>query len=186
MSVELLEAAIASTRSVLAAVREDEYDGPTPCASWDVQALVDHLVSEAPAYFLSVCEGRPPASGAEHVAASEALARYDERYAAVVSAFAAPGLLEGTVTTEFGPMPAEAFLGVAVNDVFVHGWDLAKATGRPTDLDPGLAEYLVGFTGVAIQDAFRGPEGALFGARQDAPEDAPPADALAAFLGRSV
>lgn len=186
MTVELLEAAIASTRSLLTQVQADQYEGPTPCASWNVQALVEHLVSEAPAYFLSICEGRTPASGAEAVAASEALARYDERYAMVVEAFRAPGLLDATLTAEFGPIPASAFLGVATNDVFVHGWDLAKATGQPTDLDADVADHLLGFTSVAIQDAFRGPEGALFGPRQDAPEGSPPADALAAFLGRSV
>ncbi len=186
MSLDMLDAAIASTRSVLAQVRADQYGQPTPCASWDVQGLVDHLISEAPKYFLSVCEGRPPESGADPVSASEALALYDERYARVVGAFRAPGLLENDLTMEFGPIPAAAFLGIATNDVFVHGWDLAKATGQPAPLDAGVAEYLVGFTAVAIQDAFRGPEGALFGPRQVAPEVAPPADVLAAFLGRSV
>lgn len=186
MSIETLEAAIASTRTVVAQTRGDQYELPTPCASWNVQGLVNHLVSEAPKYFLSVCEGRSPESGADRVSSTEALAAYDDRYATVVAAFREPGLLERTLTLEVGPMPAEAFLGVATNDVFVHGWDLAKATGQSTDLDPAVAEHLLAFMRFAMQDAFRGPEGALFGAEQPAPDASSPADRLAAFLGRSV
>jgi hypothetical protein len=68
-----------------------------------------------------------------------------------------------------------------------HGWDLARAIGHHTDLDPELADELLVQARVEILDAYRGPEGeAIFGPIVAAPPGACPADRLAAFLGRSV
>jgi hypothetical protein len=65
-----------------------------------------------------------------------------------------------------------------------HGWDLARAIGQHTDLDPGLAAALLSQARLAITDVYRGPDGqALFGPAAAAPAGAGPADRLAAFLG---
>lgn len=78
-------------------------------------------------------------------------------------------------------------LGLATMEQFTHGWDLARAIGRPADLDPGLAAGLLSLARLAVADAFRGPDGqALFGSARGAPAGAGPADELAAFLGRVV
>jgi hypothetical protein len=42
-----LPTALTSTRAVLANVRRDQYDDPTPCASWTVRDLVHHIVGGA-------------------------------------------------------------------------------------------------------------------------------------------
>ncbi len=79
------------------------------------------------------------------------------------------------------------YLAVATTDAFTHGWDLARATGQPTDLDPHLAAELLARARAFIQPAFRGDDGAKpFGPQQPAPPNATNADALAAFLGRTV
>jgi uncharacterized protein (TIGR03086 family) len=66
-----------------------------------------------------------------------------------------------------------------------HGWDVAKATGQSTDLDPELAAELLEGARLAIPDAFRGPDTqAPFGPEQPVPANATNADKLAAFLGR--
>jgi uncharacterized protein (TIGR03086 family) len=76
---------------------------------------------------------------------------------------------------------------MAALDQFTHGWDLARAIGCPTDLDPGLAAELLAQTRLAITDAFRGADGqAPFGPAAPVPAGAGPADQLAAFLGRHV
>ncbi len=89
-------------------------------------------------------------------------------------------------TLPFGTMPGSAFMGLATTDTFVHAWDLAKSTGQSTDLDPTMAAALLAQSKAAIQDSFRGPEGAPFGPEAEAPADASDADRLAAFLGRTV
>ncbi len=72
-------------------------------------------------------------------------------------------------------------------DTFTHGWDLAKATGQSTDLDPEVAAQLLQFAQAFLSDAMRGPDGsAPFGAAVEAPAGAGAADQLAAFLGRQA
>ena len=94
--------------------------------------------------------------------------------------------MEKMLTLPFGQMPGSAFIGLAATDTFVHGWDLAKATGQSTDLDPALATQLLAGSRQAIQPAFRSETGNPFGPEQTAPAGASNADQLAAFLGRTV
>src|SRR3984957_6609745 len=42
-----LNQAMQSTLAILAEVRSGDLDAPTPCASWDVRALVNHFVGTA-------------------------------------------------------------------------------------------------------------------------------------------
>jgi uncharacterized protein (TIGR03086 family) len=183
----ILERAVASTRGVLANVTPDQLDRPTPCALWDVRAVVNHVVG-ATHFFTGAVRGDFQPSGDEpDFAAGDFVPSYDEGAAQAIAAFSAPGAAEKTVALPFGEIPVAAFMEIAATDTFTHGWDLARATGQPSDLDPALASQLYEHAKVALPDAVRGDEGAaLFGARRDAPASAAPADQLAAFLGRTV
>jgi uncharacterized protein (TIGR03086 family) len=115
------------------------------------------------------------------------LARYDECAAGTIAAFGAQGALGRTLTLPFGDYTGAQLMGFAAQDQFTHGWDLARATGQSADLDRELAEELLAQARVSVTDAFRGPDGrSPFGPVVEPPEDACPADRLAAFLGRSV
>jgi uncharacterized protein (TIGR03086 family) len=185
VSTQPLEQAIASTRAVLAGVKADQLSAATPCKSWKVSDLINHIVG-GQQFFRSGVEGTaPPAQGADF-ASGDFLATFDESAAACVAAFQAPGAMEKVLTLPFGQMPGAAFVGLAATDTFQHGWDLAKATGQPTDLHPELAAGLLVGARMAIQDSFRGEEPLPFGPEQQAPAGASNADQLAAFLGRSV
>ncbi len=190
MSTESLERAFAMTRGILANVSPDDYGKPSPCQSWDVRAVVNHLVEGANWFGLCVEGGEAPDPDPTHgvdYAAGDVLASYDVGVKASVAAFQAPGAQEKIVKLPFGELPGAVFMGIATNDVFVHGWDTAKATGQPTDLDPEMAAQLLEGARASIADAMRGPDGeAPFGVAQEAPARASAADRLAAFLGRSV
>jgi hypothetical protein len=83
-------------------------------------------------------------------------------------------------------MPAAAFIVMASADQFVHGWDLAQATGQAADLDPDLASQFLGFYRQAIADGFRGPDPvAPFGPLVSTSSTDPVAQ-LAAVSGRTV
>ena len=87
----------------------------------------------------------------------------------------------------FADLPGAVFVNIACIDTFTHGWDLAKATGQSTDLDPELASQLLAIAQAFLSDALRGPDGsAPFGTRLEAPAGATAADELAAFLGRQA
>lgn len=184
MSTEELVRAITATRAVLSGVKPDDLDRPTPCPSWDVHALINHIIG-GPRWAAAVMVGREPVT--EDYGAGDYLASYDETTAEALAAFAVPGALEKTVSLPFGDFTgAWLLLGTTV-DQLTHGWDLARATGQSTDLDAEVAqEVLVQVMG-QIPDAFRGDEGmAWFGPPQKVPTDATAADRLAAYLGRRV
>ena len=118
-------------------------------------------------------------------ASGDISAAYAEGSARALAAFRADGAMEKTMKLPFGEFPGAIFAVVAANDVFTHGWDVAKALGQSTDLDPELASLLLASS--MIPDEFRGPDGqAPFGLKQEAPPSATAADKLAAHLGRTV
>ncbi len=93
--------------------------------------------------------------------------------------------MERIMHLPFGDLPGGAFVYIACGDTFTHGWDLARATGQSTDLDPKTAAQLLEIVSPMLPDAFRGEDGqAPFGPRQEAPDRATEADKLAAFMGR--
>lgn len=186
MSSQPLQMVNVSTRAVLANVTPDQMQNATPCASWDVAGLINHLIG-AQGFFTAGMKGEPPSGGETDHAAGDYLSAYDEATAKLAACFDADGVMATTVKMPFGEMPAGAVMGLAMNDTFTHGWDLAKATGQSTDIAPELAAQILEQAKSSIQDAFRGDDGAApFGLEQPCPDGACAADQLAAFLGRDV
>ena len=182
--VEPLDRAFASTRAVLVQVQTGQPDAPTPCASWDVRSLIEHFTSSAHWAAAAISGGEAIDGGR---AAIDFIAAYDQSIKGALAAFGTEGALEKAVTLPWGEFSGAPLMWLAVNDQFVHGWDLARAIGHDTDLDPGLADELLVRGQASITDAYRGPDGAgLFGLPVKAPAGASPADRLAAFLGRSM
>lgn len=186
MGSERLSKGFASTAGVLAGVKREHLDQPTPCKSWRVRDLVNHIVA-GPTWFAIIAEtGESPQGGeAPDFSAGDFVAEFGDGAARAVKAFEAEGAMEKTMRLPFGELPGSLFVNIAATDTFTHGWDLAKATGQPTDLDPALAAELLANAQGFLPDALRGPEGkAPFGPRVDPPAGASAADQLAAFLGR--
>lgn len=185
MSTQPLQQVLNVCRETLAGVNADQLQASTPCASWDVAALINHVV-DAQGFFAAGVQGTPPAGGETNHAEGDYLAAYDTAAAQTMEVFSADGVLEKMCDLPFGSMPGAAVMGLAMSDTFQHAWDLAKATGQSTDLAPELATAILAQCQQSIPDTFRGPEGAPFGAKAECADDACAADQLAAFLGREV
>jgi len=180
-----LDQALQSTLAILTKVQPEDLDAPTPCASWDVRALVNHFVGTARWWAATIVGSGDVAD--EDYAAGDFVAAYEESIRIAIAAFGADGALARTVRLPFGDFPGSVLLSLAAMEQFTHGWDLARATGQPADLDPALAAVLLSQARLAITDAYRGPDGqALFGPAHEAPAGTGPAGQLAAFLGRAV
>jgi len=68
-------------------------------------------------------------------------------------------------------------------DVFMHTWDLARATGQPEQLDEAMAaEMLAGME--PIDDMLR--QSGQYGPKVEPPPDADATTRLMAFIGRPV
>ena len=185
MATQPLEQAIATTREVLTHVSKNQLADDTPCASWKVSNLINHIVGGQ--YFFAACaKGESPAGGETDFSATDFVSAFDEGAQLSVTAFSADGVMQKVLNLPFGQMPGAAFVNIAATDTFTHGWDLAKATGQSTDLAPELAAQLLAGAKQFISPAFRSEQGAVFGPEQEAPAGASNADQLAAFLGRKV
>ncbi len=185
MGTERLEQAFTTTRSILNGVTRDQLDDPTPCASWDVRALVNHIIGGSYWFADTVAAGVADPFPTRDYATGDLVDSYDEGIRATLAAFNAPGALDSIITLPFGDFPCGRYLSLATNDTFVHGWDLARATGQPSELDPGLSLELLDESRQAIPATFRGADGeAPFGPIVEIADSAPAADRLAAFLGR--
>ena len=159
MGAEILERANASTEKILQNVSRDQLDLASPCTSWLVRDVVNHIVGNN---FWFQCIARDgvapdrPNNAAPDETAGDYVARFGAGSAVAVAAFVPA--MESTLNLPWGPMPASVFIVMASADQFVHGWDLAKATGQSTALDQDLAEQFLEFYRAAIADAFRGPD----------------------------
>jgi uncharacterized protein (TIGR03086 family) len=164
-----------------------DLDKPTPCASWTIKDLVSHTLG-VPMMFAAVIESGavPDTSGEQPDPTREDFnARYAEATAACVAAFGRPGVMDQTLHLPFGDIPGSIAINLATNDAFVHGWDLAMATGQSTDLDPELATELLASSQMLLSDDLRGEDGkAPFGPRVELTAPGTAADKLAAFTGR--
>jgi uncharacterized protein (TIGR03086 family) len=181
--LDQLARALDDTAALVRGVREDQWDGPTPCSEWDVRGVVQHLVVGHQVFARAL---RGEAVGA--VPAEPPRAPLDAAYtgsaADMLEAFRAPGVLDGQVTVPFGTVPGTVALHLRLVDALVHGWDVAVATGQRPGHDERLAEQEIGFTRSFLT---RIPPGRTpFAPSVQAGDDALALDRLAALLGRDT
>jgi uncharacterized protein (TIGR03086 family) len=184
-----LENAVVATEKVVAGVSPDQLGAPTPCSDWDVRALLNHLVAtlrEFDARFhereLSDDLGAPGGLPAKDLLGDDPLTAYRDAAEALLDSVRPAGALERKYPTPVGELPGSLLAEAAVLDVVVHGWDLARATGQDTGIDPPLAEHALAFAQGFVSDQMR-PR--VFGSNNPVPDDAPVGDRLVAFVGRN-
>ncbi|WP_310729550.1 TIGR03086 family metal-binding protein [Streptomyces sp. N2A] len=169
-----------AVNGLVSAVDPGQFDRATPCADWDVRALLNHLVWEN-LLWAGLADGAPRSDmtadhlGENHIEAFRTASR------AALTAFGRPGMLD----RRYGPAPGWRLVEHLVIEMLVHGWDLARATGQPRDLVPDLAESAL----PVVRKIFGGlPRTAAgsFAQPQPVPAGATALDHLAAYLGRTV
>ncbi len=104
---------------MIANIKPDQLDDPTPCQSWAVRDICNHLVGGS-YYFAEIVNGTSTSPSEEDFTTGNMVASYDEGIKQAVAAFGAPGAIEKSVTLPFGDLPAVAWLGIATTDQFTH------------------------------------------------------------------
>lgn len=177
-STDDLQRALELTGELVASVRDDQWDAPTPCSEWTVRDLVNHLSAGGRRFAAALGGPEPDRSDGDPAASYRAAAD------ALVAAFRQPGALDQLVTLPMGTMPGSVALQRRLVEALTHGWDLARATGRPFDPPDDLVAPALEFSHRRVSDAQA--SGLPFDPPRPAPPDAPPIDQLAALLGRPV
>ena len=81
-------------------------------------------------------------------------------------------------------MPGDVIGVIALDEVVLHGWDLAVATGQPYDVPTDLLEPLVPFLSHVAEPEMEPMRAGLFGPVVAVPDDAPLFDRLLGLAGR--
>jgi uncharacterized protein (TIGR03086 family) len=176
--------AAAEVARIVVGVRDDQLTDPTPCTGTSVAAMIDHLVGLTLAFRVAAEKVRPeggPSADAANLA-PDWRTRLPAQLEALATAWRAPGAWEGMAEAGGVQMPASAMGVVALNEVTVHGWDLAAATGQEYRPDPASVQACLEMIGDRT-DATDEPDG-LFGPIVPVPDDAPPFDRLLGQTGR--
>lgn len=178
-----LSRALDATDRVMAAVRDGQWEAPTPCPDWTARDLAGHLIAGNQA-FASILRGERPVPPGGPPADVELVVAYRASVTPLLDAFRQPDVLEQVFTVPFGSVPGIVALHLRVTEVLVHGWDLARATNQPARFPEDLAEQELSFTRAKLADL--PPDRHPFAPPQPVAEDAPAIDRLAACLGRKV
>lgn len=185
--LELLSRALDQAGAVLDGVRDDQQDLPTPCRSWTVGQLGDHLVHDLRQFTLAATGGTPDWSEPTPPVTGDRAATFRKGASDLLDAWRAAGELTGTVTLPgMGEVPARFPVDQQTAEFAMHAWDLARATGQSTDLDPQVGQSSLDWVRRTLQPHFRAQEidGGAFGPEVPIANDAPLYDRLAAFAGR--
>ncbi|MFC4913632.1 maleylpyruvate isomerase family mycothiol-dependent enzyme [Actinomadura gamaensis] len=206
----LLARGAAYALSGLATVVPEALARPTPCAEWDLRALLWHLDDSVAALTEALTGGvvldEPDRQAAQREAAERSVPDREagvreageraagERQAAVREAGDPVVAVRAGITRLVEPrgdvavvtvgdrVLAHADLAVAgAMELAVHGWDVGRATGARPPIPAGLALRLLRYAPRLVPADVRGT---LFARPVPAPDATHPGDLLVAYLGR--
>ena len=186
--------AVAASVDVVNAITRDDLNRPTPCAGWNLAALLTHMTVQHYGFAASARGGGAdlalwqPATVAEAVAADPAGA-YAAAAADVLDAFSADGVLDATFALpEFGPgatVPGAMAIGFHFVDYVVHGWDVARTIDAPFELPTEVMHAVLPLVLAVPDGEFRETEGAPFARAITATDAASDIERILLHLGRS-
>lgn len=169
--IRLWRFAVDTFNDRLRLIGAEQWDLPTPCEEWTVRDLVDHVpwgqrhCMEILGYALEPTDDWPAT-----VAAVETALVSDS------------SLLTGTFTHwALGEVPKLLELGIMVNDLVGHTWDLARAIGIDDTLPPELVDASYQLV-LQLGDTIRNPK--YYAAALDVPSGSSTQDRYLALIGR--
>ena len=180
-----LRMAFDHTGRIIESTTAEDLDLPTPCPGWNVATIEGHIV-EALDMFGAAVTGRAPSTVEEANAEAtiDVAAAFRRSGDATLAAWATPGRMDRPVQLPFGQFPALLAAQINLLETFVHGCDIAKATGREELVDQSLCASVQDMAIQAGFDAFRLP--GMFGPEVKISETRSDLDRLLSYVGRTV
>ncbi|MGW2558658.1 TIGR03086 family metal-binding protein [Streptomyces sp. NPDC001514] len=160
---------------------------PTPCPAYAVRELLAHIVGLSTAFRDAARKDFGPTTGTdpgtvEWVLEDDWRTELPRLLDELVTAWRAPGAWDGDTQAGGVTLPAAIAGRVALNELLVHGWDLARATGQGYDPDEASLTVSYGLLKPAGDDPSRD---GMFGPVVPVPDDAPLLDRVVGLSGRS-
>jgi uncharacterized protein (TIGR03086 family) len=177
--------AVRRMTDLITAVPEDLLTGPTPCAKSTLGDLIDHVGGFSLA-FANAATKSPGSQGPSANAANlgpDWRTRIPRDLEALAAAWRDPAAWSGMTKAGGVDLPGEVAGLVAVDELVVHGWDIARASGQPYDCEPELVAAATAFV-QPMAESGEAPREGLFGPPVPVPADASPLDRLIGMTGR--
>lgn len=157
-----------------------DWEAPSPVAGWVARDVIRHLLEWLPPFLAAGSPHRLP-TGPD--LEQDPVAAWRHRAQAVQALLDDPAASAGVFSHPHLP---ELPLDVAVDrfytaDVFMHTWDLSRASAQEPGLDPGFCAELL--SGMQPMEQLMRASG-QYGPRVPVPGDAPVQDQLVGFIGR--
>jgi uncharacterized protein (TIGR03086 family) len=161
-------------------VAPDSWDSPAPCDGWVARDVVRHLVEWFPAFLEAGAGVDLPAGPSADDDPVAAWTVHSDGVQALLDDPATPGRVLSN--PHVGELPLDTAVDMFyTSDVFLHTWDLARATGQDERLDAARCARLL--EGMLPMDAALRSSG-HYGPRVEVPGDADAQTRLLAFIGR--
>ncbi len=172
------------TAAVLSAVRERQLNLATPCEKMRLTALIAHIGGLSSAFAAAAAKDfgpltdTPPAD--DTALDADWRSAYPQRLEALARAWADSGAWEGMTRAGGVELPADVMGDVALGEVVIHGWDVARTIDAPYDVDAATLQACLAHL---AQFDPAGTEG-MFGPAVPVADDAPDLDRVIALSGR--
>jgi uncharacterized protein (TIGR03086 family) len=180
-----LEPAAQRMTDLIRAIPDDLLDTPTPCAAYALGDLLDHVSAltvglTAAATKATHPGGSQPRAGDASRLGGDWRTRIPQELAALTEAWRDPMARRGMIKAGGIEMPGEAAALVALEELVIHGWDVARATGQHYACDETALEAVVGFFSLFTQEMREN----AYSAPLAVPDEVPLLDTVVALSGR--
>jgi uncharacterized protein (TIGR03086 family) len=175
---------------LVSGVRDDQLGDPTPCSRYTLGDLLQHVRGLADAFTLAARKeqpaggSKPPPQGDAALLPDdwrEEIATWLDR---LVHAWSAPAAWEGTSWIAGFEAPSPAVGITAANELVVHGWDVARASGQQLALDDASLAPSRDFVAMMSGPGSEEARGDAFGPALPVPVGASGLDEVIAGNGR--
>ncbi|MFC4961938.1 TIGR03086 family metal-binding protein [Streptomyces mauvecolor] len=180
--------AAAELTRLLEGVRDDQLGSPTPCPQYVLRDLLSHIAGLGVAFKdaahkeFGPSTSTAPGSVRPPELAADWRKSMPETLAAMADAWRDPAAWEGDTQAGGLTFPAAIAGRVALDELVVHGWDVARATGQT--YRPAPADLEVSYQLLAPSKDDPAARGEAFGPAVDVPDEAPMLDRLIGMSGR--
>ena len=184
-----LEPAARRLGDLIGDVPEELLDAATPCPAYTVGDLVDHVGGAALAFTGAAVKDTGDAtsqgpSGDASRLSDDWRTRIPRDLAALADAWRDPEAWTGMTKAGGVDLPGEVAGLVALDELVVHGWDVARATREAYEVDVPSLEAVQAFVAQFSQPGMEEARAGLFGPVIEVPEDAPLLDRVIGLTGR--
>ena len=189
MTLVDLEPASRRLADLVAGVPDDLLDAPTPCPAYTVGDLLDHVGGASLAFTGAAVKdtgdvtSQGPSGDASRLS-DDWRTHIPRDLVALAAAWRDPDAWTGMTKAGGVELPGEVAGLVALDELVVHGWDIARATGQAYDVDAASLEAVQAFVSQFSEPGQEEMRAGLFGPVGEVPEDAPLLDRVIGLTGR--